>query len=149
MGRISERLVDHTIIGLDTSVFIYHLEAHPTYLSLTETVLGAIQEGQIAGVTSVITLMELTVHPWRQQQPSVAREYEALLVHFPHLHLADVTRDIARSAARLRALHNLGSADALQVATARHHRATAFLTNDVQLRRLDRLLDVVLLNEFV
>jgi predicted nucleic acid-binding protein len=149
MDTLEQRLGRHTIIALDTSVFIYHLEAHPTYLSLTETVLGVIQGGQIAGVTSVVTLMELTVHPWRQQQPFVAREYEALLVHFPHLLLADVTRDIARDAARLRALHNLGPADALQVATARHHRATAFLTNDVQLRRLDKLLDVVLLNEFV
>jgi predicted nucleic acid-binding protein len=149
MDKLEQRLAPHTIIGLDTPVFIYHLEAHPTYLPLTEQVLGTIQSGQIAGVTSVITLMELTVHPWRQQQPIVAREYEALLVHFPNLLLADVTRGIARGAARLRASHNLRPADALQVATARYHQATAFVTNDVQLRRLERWLDVIILNEFV
>ena len=36
--------------------------------------------------------MELTVRPWQVGRPAVAREYEALLVHFPHLTLADVYR---------------------------------------------------------
>ena len=149
MGNITQRLAPHTTIGLDTSIFIYHLEAHPRYLPVTRTVLQGVQSGRYAAVTSVITLMELTVHPWRRQQPVVARAYEALLVHFPHLHLADVTRAVSRRAAQLRAQHNLRPADALQVATALHHRATAWITNDAQLRRLAGLMDVVILDEWV
>ena len=32
MGPVSERLAEHNRVGLDTSIFIYHLEAHPRYL---------------------------------------------------------------------------------------------------------------------
>ena len=32
---LRERLCEHARVGLDTSIFIYHLEAHPRYLPLT------------------------------------------------------------------------------------------------------------------
>ena len=92
--------------------------------------------------------MELTVHPWQLDQPAVAREYEALLAHFPHLTLADVTRDVARRAAQLRACYRLRPADALQVATALVHGATAFVSNDQGLARLAPLLDIIILDDF-
>lgn len=149
MDELEQRLTDHLIIGIDTAVFIYQVEASPRYLPLAQTVLETVQSGQVAAVTSVITLMELTVHPWREQQEAVARQYEALLVHFPHLRVAEVTRDIARLAAQLRARYNLRPADALQAATTLHHGGTAFVSNDSQFGRLAGLLDVVLLDEFL
>ena len=78
----------------------------------------------------------------------MAREYEVLLVHFPHLTLADVTRDVARRAAQLRAHYRLRPADALQVATALVHGATAFVTNNRRLRRLTPVLDIIILDDF-
>ena len=102
-GLVEERLARHTVVGLDTSIFIYHLEAHPRYLRLTQALLAGIQAGRQRAVTSTVTIMELTVRPWQVDRPAVAREYEALLVHFPNLTLADVTRDVARQAAQLRA----------------------------------------------
>jgi predicted nucleic acid-binding protein len=147
MGRLTDRLKGHTALGLDTPVFIYHLEAHPRYLSLTHELLAGVQAGRWAACTSVVTLMELTVRPWQLELSGVAREYEALLVHFPHLTVADVTRDIARQAAQLRARHRFRPVDAIQLATALVHGATAFVTNDVTLARLAPALDVVLLDD--
>ena len=149
MDILREQLNSHSILGLDTSVFIYHVEAHPRYLPLTHEVLTGVQTGNWEAVTSVITLMELTVHPWRLNLASVALEYEELLIHFPHLVVADVTREVARQAAQLRAHQRIRPADALQVATALVHGATAFVTNDKSLRRLDSLLNVVILDDFV
>lgn len=149
MGRLGERLAAHARVGLDTAVFIYHLEAHPRYLPLTREVLTGVQTGRWMAITSTVTIMELTVRPWQINRPAVAREYEALLVHFPHLTVADVTRDVARRAAQLRARERLRPADALQVATALLHSATAFVTNDKALRRLSGLLDVLVLDDFV
>ncbi|MFQ5614118.1 MAG: type II toxin-antitoxin system VapC family toxin, partial [Anaerolineae bacterium] len=100
MAQIGERLAQHAVIGLDTSIFIYHLEAHPRYLALTRAVLTGVQANRWRAVTSNITLMELTVHPWRMNRPDVAREYEIMLTNFPNLYLADVTRDVARKAAQ-------------------------------------------------
>jgi len=149
MGQLSERLATHAIIGLDASVFIYHLEAHPVYLSLTQELLAGVEAGRWTAVTSAITVMELTVRPWQLDRPAVARAYEVLLVHFPHLTVADVTRDVARRAAQLRARYRIRPADALQVATALVHGATAFVTNDQGLARLSPALDVVILDNVV
>ena len=149
MGHLGERLATHTTIGLDTSLFIYHLEAHPVYLPLTRELLAGVEAGRWIAVTSTVTVMELTVRPWQLDRPAVARAYEALLVHFPHLILADVTRDVARRAAQLRARYRIRPADALQVATALIHEATAFVTNDRLLTRLLPALDVVMLDNFV
>jgi predicted nucleic acid-binding protein len=147
MGRLTEQLGDHARIGLDTSVFIYHLEYHPRYLPLTQELLSGVEAGRWAAVTSTVALMELTVRPWQLERADVAHAYEKALVQFPNLTLADVTRDVARQAAQLRAHHNLRPADALHVATALAHDATAFVTNDRDFTQLD-VLDVVLLSDF-
>ncbi len=148
MGGVTSRLRDHTRIGLDTSIFIYHLEEHPRYLPLTHELLSGVESGRWTAVVSTMALMELTVRPWQLARPAVARAYEEALVHFPHLIVADVTRDVACRAARLRAEHNLRPADALHVATALAHDATAFVTNDEDFVRLDHP-DVVLLSDFI
>ena len=144
---LEQRLAGHTTLGLDTCIFIYHFEANPRYLPCTQALLGGIQVGRWKAVTSVLTVMEVTVRPWQLQRPAVAREYEALLAHFPQLALADITRETARRAAQLRAAHRLRPADALQVAAASLHGATAFVSNDHQLLRLGSLVDLILLDE--
>jgi predicted nucleic acid-binding protein len=149
MGRLGGRLAAHARIGLDTAVFVYHLEAHPIYSPLTQEVLAGVESGRWTAVTSTVTIMELTVRPWQLDRPAVARAYEALLVHFPHLSLIDVTRDVARRAAQLRARYRIRPADALQVSTALVHGAMAFVTNDRALARLAPMLDVVLLDDLV
>jgi len=149
LGRLTARLQAHDVIGLDTSIFIYHFEAHPRYLPLTTAALTSIAQGERGAVTSVITLMELTVRPHQLERPVVARHYEALLTHFPNLLLVDVDRAVARRAAALRARYRVRPADALQVAASLVHHATAFLTNDRRLARLSPLLDVILLDDFL
>jgi predicted nucleic acid-binding protein len=145
MGRISTRLASISIVGLDTSIFIYHFEAHPDYLPFTTEVLDGIESGRWAGVTSTITLMELAVRPWQLGRGDVARKYEALLVNFPHLTIVDVDRQIARHAAELRASFGLRPADAIQVAACLVHGAQAFVTNDHRLAKLQPLFPIVLL----
>ncbi len=149
LGRLTARLQAHDVIGLDTSIFIYHFEAHPRYLPLTTALLTGVAQGKPQAVTSVITLMELTVRPHQLERPAVAQHYEALLHHFPNLLLVDVDRAVARRAAALRARYRVRPADALQIAASLVHHATAFLTNDRRLARLSPLLDVVLLDDFL
>ena len=149
MEQFRRQLAAHAIIGLDTSIFIYHLEDHPRYQPSTQELLAGVQAGQRMAVTSVITVMELTVHPWQLERSAVAREYEALLVHFPNLMLADVTRAVARRAAQLRARYNVRPADALQAAATLLNGATAFVTNDRKLVRLTPELNVLILESFI
>lgn len=149
MANLEQRITSHRIIGLDTCIFIYHFEAHPTYLPLTRVTLAQIQTGQCLGIASTIALMELTVHPWRLNRPDIARQYEVLLINFPNLKVSDVTREVARRAAQLRARYNLRPADALQVATAMTEGATLWVSNDKDLKRIEPELEVIILDEFV
>ncbi len=148
MAGLSEILRHHSCIGIDTSIFIYHIEASPLYADPAGEALDTLATGAFRGVTSVLTLMEITVHPLRLGRPLVADEYEILLASFPNLHIIDLDRRIARRAAELRAVHRLKPADALQVASCLSEQATAFLTNDKGLRRVTEV-EVLLLDDFV
>jgi predicted nucleic acid-binding protein len=48
---------------LDTAIFIYHFEKHPSYFPLTQEIFSGIEAGLRKGVASTITLMEIIVKP--------------------------------------------------------------------------------------
>ena len=92
--------------------------------------------------------MALMVRPWQLERADVVHAYEDALGNFPNLLLADVTRGVARRAARLRATFKIRPADALHIATALTHDATIFVPNDHDLARVDAL-EVMVLDAFV
>ena len=61
MGEI--KLENVSIVALDTATLIYYVEAHPTYCSLVEPVIEAIDKVEVIGITSTITLLEVPVLP--------------------------------------------------------------------------------------
>jgi len=149
MDELSKRLAKAKVIGLDTPIFIYFLENNERYGELARITINGIEKGKWEGVTSTITLMEITVRPWQLGRESAAREYEAVLVHFPNLSIVDVDRKVARAAAQLRAKYNVSPPDALQVAASLSYGAKAFLTNDKRLSKLQDVIDVLVLDDFV
>jgi predicted nucleic acid-binding protein len=149
MDEFSRRLAKAKVIGLDTPIFIYFLEANERYGPLVQITINGIEKGKWQGVTSTITLMGITVRPWQLGREMAAREYEAVLVHFPNLTVVDVDRNVARAAAQLRARYNVSPPDALQVAASLSFGASAFLTNDKRLSKLQEMIDVIVLDDFL
>ena len=148
MDEFRKRLAKAKVIGLDTHIFIYFLENNARYGPLAQMTFNGVEKGKWQGITSTITLMEITVRPWQLGRESAAREYEAVLVHFPNLSVVDVDRNVARAAAQLRAKYNVSPPDALQVAASLSFGAKAFLTNDKRLSRLQELIDVIVMDDF-
>jgi predicted nucleic acid-binding protein len=148
MGLLS-RIASYPIVGLDTSIFIYHLEADPTRSPLTGPIFTRIANGEMRAVTSVITLLEINVRPLQLKREDVARKYEAVLVNYPNLTILDVTRDITRQAARIRAEFGLRTPDAIQVAASLKHGAGIFITNDRQISRLASIIDILILDDLI
>ncbi|MBI2906332.1 MAG: type II toxin-antitoxin system VapC family toxin [Chloroflexi bacterium] len=148
MARITDVLKRHRVLGLDTSPFIYHIEGTTPYAECSHSVFEELAHGSFRGVTSVLTLMELSVRPLQMGQPEVADAYELLLVNFPNLSILDLNRHTARRAAEIRSIHRLRPPDALQLSACLGARATAFLTNDRVLKRVTEL-EVLLLEDFV
>jgi predicted nucleic acid-binding protein len=148
MGGFREKLTQAGTVGIDTSIFIYQFENNSTYETLTKTFFKGMEAGRFHGVTSTITLMELTVLPWRKGYENVAREYEAVLVNFPNLSIVDIDRNVARLAAKLRADFKIYPADALQVSASLQGGAKAFVTNDKKLTVLHAIIEILLLDDF-
>ena len=66
----------HRLLALDTMVFSYHLSGHPRYVPLTRVVLEAIESGQVAGLTTTITLAEVLTVPAQVGDRRAMVDYE-------------------------------------------------------------------------
>jgi len=67
-------------VALDTSPIIYYIEANPTYLKIVEPVFDAIGQGQLLAVTSMVSLIEVLVHPLKSNQLGLANRYRDFLL---------------------------------------------------------------------
>ena len=148
MKRLQDFLKNHSVVGLDTSIFIYHLKDHPHYSSLTEIIFNTLEKGISRGVTSYLTLMEILVKPKTEGLLQVARDYEYYLTTFPNLTFCEMGLDVARKASDVRAAERMKAPDAIQLATAIVYGATAFLTNDRIFERVKGI-DILILDKFL
>jgi predicted nucleic acid-binding protein len=146
---LKKLLLSHAEVALDTSVFIYHFEDHPRYRDLTGRILRTISRGECRAVVSELTLLELLVRPLKLERQDVADEYEALLSHFPNLELVPIFRRVVLRAAILRARYGLRTPDALILATAILQGATLAITNDRQWKRVEEVVNVACLDDFL
>jgi predicted nucleic acid-binding protein len=109
-----------------------------------QEVFRRIVSGDPSGVTSVVTLAEVLVHPLRRGDLVQHQQYYDLLLNTNHLDTLPITAELAEEAAELRARYNLQTADALQIAVALQEGCEAFLTNDTALSRVTELRVLVL-----
>jgi len=134
----------HRRIALDTSVFIYQLEANPRYLVLADSVFAWVERAGHEAVTSTITMTELLVPSYRDHDERRVDEFYGLLSTYPNLRWIAPDLETADIAARVRATYRLRTPDALQAATAIQANATGFITNDPVFARIEELETVVL-----
>jgi predicted nucleic acid-binding protein len=146
--QVRDFLRRHRRIALDTSVFIYQLEANPRYVSLTDTIFSWLEQSRHTAVTSTITMTELLVQPYRDNDEHQVDEFYGLLSTYPNLDWVAPDLAIADIAASIRALHRLRTPDALQAATAIQGSATGLVTNDSAFQRMNDF-EVVMLDELL
>jgi len=134
----------HRRIALDTSIFIYQLEANTRYLALTDVVFSWVERAGHEAVTSTITMTELLVPSYRDKDEHRVDAFYGLLTTYPNLRWIAPDLETADLAAKLPALYRLLTPDALQAATAIRAQATGFVTNDPVFARIGELDTVVL-----
>ena len=148
MAGVTEALRVHRRVGIDSALFIYHLEDAPHYSELAAELFMSLDSGTHQGVTSAFTLLEIIVKPLRIGRPDIADEYERIIEQQPNLAIVDLTRDAIRRAAELRATYGIRPPDAFQLAACLQFGATVFVTSDLRLRSI-RELEVVVLDDFI
>jgi len=144
LTRLDAFLRRHKRIALDTSVFIYQLEANPRYVLLTDHIFAWIERPDHAAATSTITMMELLVQPYRDSNEQRVDEFYGLLSTYPNLDWIAPDLEVADTAARIRAAHRLRTPDALQAACAIQAQATGLITNDPVFERVQAFETMVL-----
>lgn len=117
-------------VGVDTAAFIYFIEEETPFLGPVEALFKEASAGRLQLVTSALTLLEVLVVPYRAGDNSLAERYEALLTRSRGLHMLDLSPELLRAAAQLRAVTGIKTPGALQIAAALSAGCKAFVTND-------------------
>ena len=137
MGWIEE--LHGEVVYVDTAPFIGFIERNPAYVDMLRPFFTSVEDKKISAVTSVVTLLEVLVHPIRDSDAELAKKYQDILSDSTGFSVDDVTRQIVEEAARLRAFYNVRTPDSIHMATAIVSEAKYFLTNDLSLPSLPNL----------
>ena len=140
------RMVLGKSVFLDTAPLIYFIEKNHRYHSIIKPVIVQIDAQETKGLASTITLLEVLVHPLREGDTLLTQKYKDILLASKGLMTHEISHSISERSALLRAEHELKTPDAIQIATAIHHKADFFLTNDYRLEKVQALKVLVLDN---
>jgi len=134
-----------TSVMLDTCCFIYHFQAdaYPAQAPYIEDLLRRIEQGELIGFTSPVTIAEIMTKPRQLGLDDVAYAYKLILLNFPNLAIPPIDAAVADKASSLRARFGLKLPDALQIAVGLAHGASAFVTFERELQRVAPLIAVV------
>lgn len=131
-------MIDCKKVFVDTAPFIYYIEKdenNPLYFEKIKNFFHEGYDKDIEFVTSVITVEEYLVFPYRiQAQCYVDMFYR--LIETVDMNIVEINQKIAKKAAKIRAEYkSFKGMDALQLAAACLADCDLFLTNDKQLKQ--------------
>lgn len=136
------------IVGLDTMLFIYHIEDNPKYAAITERLFDTIEHGSCKAVTSILTLIELLIKPKREGNLIAVGDYRDMILTFPNLMVMDVNLRVSDIASDMRAKYRIRVPDAIQIASAIVGGSQSFITNDEGLKKVKDV-NIILLDEWL
>lgn len=129
-------------IFVDTAPFIYLIEKNeekPQYFDKVTKFFDNCYNNDVDFVSSVITVEEYLVFPYRIQSQEYVDLFEKLIETL-EIEVIVIDDKIAKKAAQIRAEYKVFKAmDALQLATAVIKGCDLFLTNDKQLRQFEEI----------
>ena len=126
-------------VFIDTAPFIYMLEDNERYSAKVRTLVNEYYERNTSLFTSPLTYTEYCVVPYRSGDLQKIADFEAF-VSDADISLIPLTTQIAKYAAHIRSQYTgLKSMDALQLSSAIVSDCDVFLTNDKQLRQVEKI----------
>lgn len=135
-------MTDYKRVFIDTAPFIYYIEKNednPKCFDKVKNFLMGCYDDNVKLITSVITLEEYLVFPYKINEPHYIEMFDKLL-EVLSFNIVEINREIAEKAAQIRAEYKFfKSMDALQLATACLAGCDLFLTNDKQLRQFKEI----------
>ncbi|MYC28631.1 MAG: PIN domain-containing protein [Chloroflexi bacterium] len=128
------------LVAFDTAPLIYYMEEKEPFVGIVAPFFNGIGSGHFQTLTSILTLEEVLVVPFRVGRRDLVESYRNIILDSEGLTVWPVNQQIAEEAALIRATHpRIRTPDALQMATAVVAGAQHFLTNDRALPNLPGL----------
>jgi uncharacterized protein len=124
-----------SLIYWDTMLFVYWLEAHPSFGLRTKEIWDKMLERGDNLCTSIFTIGEVLTGFYKRrdrERASVARE----MFQLPEIRILPFSLEVMERYAQIRADQRLTPAGAIHLATASVARANLFLTNDTAISKL-------------
>ena len=128
MGTVTSALGRLTYF--DANIVIHVLEGFPQSGQALRKILAAMDNGELAVVTSELTAAEVLVKPKKENNTVLEAAYLQFLQPSQAMRIVPVTMDILLVASHLRATSPLKLPDAIHFATAKSEGCNSFLTND-------------------
>jgi len=142
--KLRDALGGVATLGIETAPFIYFVEKHSTYVDRMRAIFQLVDSGTPQVITSAITLTEVLVMPIHTGQTQYEQEYRAMLPeHLTHHDLAGQCGHCGAGGSFARAV-SFAYPDAIHIATAMIAGCDAFLTNDLDLKRVQEIRVLVL-----
>ncbi len=117
-------------VYLDSSTFIYWIETPDLCGGFVTNLETAIRTGGCTLVTSILSLSEILVKPFRDEDLILALAYIELLLEAGVVECLPVDQLVARRAAGIRSKTSLRTPDSIHLATGQLARCTLFTTSD-------------------
>lgn len=121
-------------IYLDTNIFIYLVEGHPTFAEPLVELFERLELDAIQAVTSELCIAEVLVKPIRDNKPALVEIYKKLLEPESKIRTLPIDRATLLCSADIRARLGGPAFDAIHIATAILARCSCFITNDEGIR---------------
>lgn len=137
--KLRELFKKYSVIGLDFQIFIYHFENNPLFKPLTITLFNLMEQGEIIGVTSILSTLEIIVKAKEKEEEHLANEYKFLVTTFPNLVVGGVDEEVVDLAASLKAKYSFQTTESIQLATAKLYDADCFITNNQNLKKIQEI----------
>lgn len=146
------KIEKYNSVSLDSSAFIYFIQEDPIYTPIVEHIFTEIAYGNIMGISSYLTLLEVLVKPIQKGEKEIAIQYRDFMLNNDYLRLLPLDKKVAETAAELRAKYNgnglkLRTPDAIHIATGIIDGADIFVTNDRKLKQVKEIEVIVLCEE--
>ena len=134
----------HQRIGIDTMLLVYLMEDEGTWGEKARSAFAEMEKKRIVPVCSTLVIAELLQQPLKKGDARLINEYQRILLTDSSIEFIPITVPVATRGAQIAARYGLKTPDALHLASALEGRATAFVTADKMLKRVQAL-DVILL----
>ncbi|MEM2786256.1 MAG: PIN domain-containing protein [Candidatus Nitrosotenuis sp.] len=131
------------VVLIDTNIIVNAKNANEPYSAFSLQILDAIEDGLMCGIISIISIAELSVRYYSEEDTKGKEELLSHLISNKNFEIVELDLRIAEEAAKIRAQTGLRLPDAILVATGLVKGAQYFITNDKELKRANRYIKVI------